>query len=132
MSDPVTDEIMGRVVKIVRTEMEGGMRDAAEGLRGLIAVPVVREKGKVIRSAPGEPPRKDSGKLQASVASTVEVVAGDKIRGVVSTSTPYDKFLNEGTSRMAARPFQMILEERWEQLIENRLDFAVRQAPPQT
>lgn len=53
-------------------------------------------------SAPGEPPHKQTGRLRASVAH--EVDAGS-LRARVGTNVTYGKFLELGTSKMAARPW---------------------------
>jgi hypothetical protein len=71
------------------------MRDEA---KERIGVPVVRQGGKVIRSKPGEPPRRDKGKLQAS-ASAQTINATSTVQASVSVSTPYAKRLNDQMNR---------------------------------
>lgn len=46
-----------------------------------------------IRSKPGEPPRKDKGNLQASIASETIEPTGDVIDSSVSASVPYARRL---------------------------------------
>ena len=53
-------------------------------------------------SKPGEPPRKQRGRLRSSVAVEVDV---DKASGRVGTSLKYGRYLELGTRKMAARPW---------------------------
>ena len=64
-----------------------------------------RKKSKKLRygahpSAPGEPPRKQTGRLLASVAWEVSGLVGR-----VGTNLPYGRWLELGTRLMAARPW---------------------------
>lgn len=52
------------------------------------------------RSAPGEPPRKQTGRLRASVAREV-----DGLTARVGTNVKYGLHLEIGTRHMAARPW---------------------------
>ena len=54
------------------------------------------------RSGPGAPPADPSGRLAASIASTVDPETG---RAAVTASAPEARFLEYGTAKMAARPF---------------------------
>lgn len=54
------------------------------------------------RSRPGEFPHKDFGRLRQSIA---QQHFPDEARSIVGTNLPYGKFLELGTSKMAARPF---------------------------
>lgn len=103
------DSIMSRI----RAGAEVGMRQALELAREeserLQSVPVVRTRGRVIRSRPGQPPRRETGRLQASHRTQIEG-EGDAVRGVLfnvarsERGAPYPAYLERGTSRMAARP----------------------------
>lgn len=56
-----------------------------------------------VASLPGQPPKADTHTLDRQIETTqVEPL---KVR--VSSNAPYSKFLEYGTSRMAARPFMM-------------------------
>ncbi len=55
----------------------------------------------LLRSKPGAPPLKQTGRLRSSVAH--EVVSDDMAR--VGTNVDYGKFLELGTRKMAARPW---------------------------
>lgn len=53
-------------------------------------------------SAPGQPPNRDTGQLDGEIETT-----GDRARQkvFVTSNAPYSRALEEGTSKMAARPF---------------------------
>ena len=51
-------------------------------------------------SRPGEPPKKRTGRLISSIGFRLK-----KNIGIVGSSVVYSKFLELGTSKMAARPF---------------------------
>jgi len=53
-------------------------------------------------SSPGEPPRRRTGRLSGSIAHEVD---WPKLIARVGTNLRYAKFLELGTSKMAARPF---------------------------
>jgi HK97 gp10 family phage protein len=56
------------------------------------------------RSAPGNPPHVDTGRLRQSLQPSV-VRTGNTIRGTVTTNVEYAPYLEYGTSRMQPRPF---------------------------
>lgn len=65
----------------------------------------VKKKGTVygaVVSDPGEPPRKQTGRLRGSVAHEVD---RDKLTARVGTNVVYGRWLELGTSKMAARPW---------------------------
>ncbi len=63
-------------------------------------------------SAPGEPPHRDTGRLRASISHEVDESAKT---ARVGTNVKYGKFLELGTSKMAARPY---LRPTWDRLQE--------------
>ena len=66
-------------------------------------------------SKPGEPPRKQTGRLYASVAWDFK----DYLVSRVGTNVPYGKFLEFGTAIMAARPWlHRALREKQRQINE--------------
>jgi phage gpG-like protein len=106
----------------VRERLAKGLWRAAQAVerraKELLSVPGTaqatglgrRKKGSRIygaaRSAPGEPPRKQTGRLRASVTSEVDEGA---LEARVGTNVPYGKFLELGT---AGRTFG-ILPRPW-------------------
>jgi hypothetical protein len=77
-------------------------------LQKLISVPVDYIRGPrggllVIRSKPGEPPRKETGRYQGSWGDSISV-NGDIIEGSVYSDVIYGSYLVTGTKHMAARP----------------------------
>lgn len=54
-----------------------------------------------VPSAPGQPPNEDTGTLRRNI--TVTQIGPLHVR--VASEAPYSKFLEYGTSQMAARPF---------------------------
>jgi HK97 gp10 family phage protein len=56
-------------------------------------------------SAPGEPPARQTGTLQASITEPQVRKSGNAIVGEMRITAPYAVFLERGTSRMAPRPF---------------------------
>ncbi|NIU01086.1 MAG: hypothetical protein GWN01_09225 [Nitrosopumilaceae archaeon] len=55
-------------------------------------------------SKPGEPPKKVTGQLQRSIIQRV-VVKSKNVFGLIGSTVDKAKFLEFGTTRMAARPF---------------------------
>jgi hypothetical protein len=55
-------------------------------------------------SAPGQPPRRRTGALQRSIVGAVRATVA-RIRVQVSAAAPYARMLQQGTRKMAARPF---------------------------
>lgn len=111
-------EVMKDVMDRVEDVMEGVGRDVSADLKKTISIPVVRQGAKVIRSKPGEPPRKDTGRLYNSVRYVVYRAGVDITNVVITTETPYDVFVN------ATRPFQAIIEAKWEGIINQRIQFS--------
>lgn len=57
-------------------------------------------------SAPGEPPARDTGELQDSVATDQSNVRGRRVKYVqVGVTAKHGAFLEEGTPKMDPRPF---------------------------
>jgi hypothetical protein len=69
---------------------------------------------RVIRSQPGESPRKETGDLQASVQHAVEADA-DVYTLEVYSDCPYAPHLERGTDQIARRP-------AWEPAVEAAID----------
>lgn len=78
-------------------------------------------------SAPGQPPHRRSGALQAAVYSVVEefVDAGPTVTIAYNNSiAPHAKFLASGTSKMAPRPSIALLKEKWRERFPQRMQKA--------
>jgi hypothetical protein len=65
-------------------------------------------------SLPGEAPNQDSGLL----GNNIEVTQPEPLLVEVSSNAPYSAALEEGTSRMAARPFMGPARDRKRQEVE--------------
>lgn len=76
-----------------------------------------KRKTGAVRSAPGEPPRKQTGRLRASVTYEVDE-AGMNAR--VGTNVKYGRYLELGTKRgIAPRPWlRRALAEMWSRVNE--------------
>jgi HK97 gp10 family phage protein len=64
-------------------------------------------------SAPGTPPHRRTGNLRASTFGLPAERAGDLLTGVVDNDAFYATYLENGTSRMAARPFFQPARDKW-------------------
>lgn len=112
----------------IKESLNVGGRLAGKGPRG----------GKLrTHSAPGEPPRKQSGRLQASIGYLVYISKGAKqffldigaIRKVSAGEVVYAEGLELGTSRAAPRPFLAPVVMRHLESWEKKLAAIFRGAP---
>jgi hypothetical protein len=140
MSDPATDEIMRKIASPLSRELLNISDGIVEDVRKAISVPVqilnpltsrkrdnpfgkragIKHGGNVIRSKPGEPPRRETGRLFTSITPTVKV-DGDTFILKVESNTPYDARLEYKMNR----PFMRPAEKRWATLIPPRLTSAI-------
>ena len=72
--------------------------------------------GRGVPSAPGEPPRKQTGYGRASVNRVVDET---RLRGRVGTSTRYMAWLERGTTRIAPRPWLRPAAARTRRAVED-------------
>lgn len=91
-------ELFDRIGKSIEASLKPEMEAMRDDVKDRISVPVDKTTRPWTRSKPGEPPRKDTGRLHAS-ASTQILEAGDVVNGSVSVNTPYAKRLNNEMSR---------------------------------
>lgn len=84
----LTDKLAARLARGLLPAME----DVRTEVQQRISVPVERVGKKVIRSKPGEPPRRDTGRLYTSAAAQV-IDATRQVVGSVSVDTPYARRL---------------------------------------
>lgn len=80
-------------------------------------------------SAPGEPPKSDTGRLVGSIRHQI---ARDGLSAVVGTNLKYGRHLEFGTKRMKARPWLMPTWKKnlsgIKRLIAKRVDAALRRS----
>lgn len=119
-ADAVMLEAITRVVTDTRAEaIRGIQRGPASGR--------VYEKYEPRRthqaSAPGQYPMSDTGRLANSV--DFNLPAPGRFEGMVGTNVVYGRYLEFGTSRMAARPWLMPSFEKAKVGVEKRLRKAI-------
>ena len=76
-------------------------------------------------SAPGEPPKTDTGRLVASIDIETDT---DRLGAAVGTNLRYGKHLEMGTTKMAARPWLFPTFERLKPRILSRIGAAIKAA----
>ena len=81
-------------------EAAGQAKEKAEALQ---SVPVAFVGGVLIRSKPGQPPRRETGRLRRGHRVRIQRDS-DRVIATISNATPYARALEYGTGRMAARP----------------------------
>jgi hypothetical protein len=106
------EDIMAEVRRRLEPVAESLANDVRDDLRETCSVPVVKQGGRTIRSKPGEPPRRETGGYVASILSASST-AGDRVRAQVFTDAELGRWLNFGTSRMAARPHWTEAANKW-------------------
>lgn len=95
-------------------DQSGGL--VADDIRDQISVPVGYRIGPrggvtVIRSKPGEPPRRETGDYQSSIDHQT-ATDGSRVTTSIFTDDPIGGYLENGTSRMAKRPhFKPVFDE---------------------
>jgi len=80
------------------------MRAIADDIKERVSIPVgyrIGPRGGTykIRSKPGEPPRKDTGNLQASITPDT-IVVGDQVAGSIQAKAPYSDPLENQMDRL--------------------------------
>ncbi len=104
------------IVSDLMEPLEGVADAMVETVQEFISINVERQGGRVIRSAPGEHPRKDTGRLYESIQYEIE--RDESIITItIDTDTPYAPFLEFGTSKMAERPIFEGIMERFEPIL---------------
>lgn len=107
-----TDNIMADLRRRRDAAFERLATEVQEDLQELISVKVSRNRGRTIRSRPGEAPRSDTDRYRKSIRQAVNATA-DIITARVFTNSPIGKYLEEGTDTMAARPHWSVIREKW-------------------
>lgn len=92
------NDLFDRISASVERALHPVLDAMAQQVRQRIGVPVDKSKKPWVRSKPGEPPRKDTGQLQAST-NIQSIDANSEIRGSVSVERPYARRLNNEMDR---------------------------------
>lgn len=73
----------------------------------------------IVRSKPGEPPRRETGLLQSSIGYGVQ--SGEIVSLQIDSDCPYSGFLEKGTTHMAQRPYFETVADFWANELPDRL-----------
>lgn len=92
------NDLFDRIPASVERALQPVLDAMAQQVRQRIGIPVDKSKKPWVRSKPGEPPRKDTGQLQAST-NIQSIDANSEIRGSVSVERPYARRLNNEMDR---------------------------------
>ena len=103
------------------TAIERLGQQVADEWKERISVPVEYARGprggrKIIRSEPGEPPRRESGVLWESIAAQTEA-DGYVVTTVIGSDVEYAPYLQEGTFEMFPRPMMPDPDQLQEQFV---------------
>ncbi len=114
------DRLADQVELAVQAAVAVGADDLRREARALLNVP-----GAGAPSAPGEPPRRQTGELRDSLR--VEI-APDRLSATVGTDLDYGAHLEFGTQDMAPRPWLAPAAENARPKTQARIEAAVREA----
>lgn len=114
-AEAVMTETITRVVMDTRT-------NAVQGIQRGPATGAVRRNGSRA-SAPGQFPMSDTGRLANSIDFNLPTAG--RLTGEVGTNVIYGRYLEFGTSRMAARPWLLPSFEKAKVGVEARLKKAI-------
>lgn len=121
LGESFSAQCRGKMYNAVSGSLWALGRDIVAELRDVIGVRVQRVGSEVIRSEPGEPPRRDSSKLYDSLRSHVQRDSATSAALSVSTDVEYAAWLEEGTGRMEARPWWAVTFGRIGPYIKDKL-----------
>jgi hypothetical protein len=109
-------EFEDKIIADIRARAVGAFaslgEEIADDLRETISIPVERIGSSLIRSLPGEPPRKETGGYRLTIEDDTQD-EGDRVRTSIFTDSVIGKYLEYGTSRMAARPHFAEIYEKY-------------------
>lgn len=114
-AEAVMTETITRIVMDTRT-------NAVQGIQRGPATGAVRRNGSRA-SAPGQFPMSDTGRLANSIDFNLPTAG--RLTGEVGTNVIYGRYLEFGTSRMAARPWLLPSFEKAKVGVEARLKKAI-------
>lgn len=80
-------------------------------------------------SSPGEKPHRRNGFLHDQISTSVEQSGPVTLLYVVSLA-PFSAYLENGTSKMEARPFMGPAQEKWAPIVHQRLTEAFSTSAP--
>lgn len=109
-------------VKSRATRVSNALRNAElEVLKGQRSGRIYRKphsRATYQASAPGEPPARRTGALRLHWTMGQESKGDNQVTAYIESNTPYAGYLENGTSRMAARPYVERIKEKAEPEIE--------------
>ena len=116
------DAVMTEVVTNLAVDTQ---REAVQGIQRGPATGAVRPDGSRA-SAPGEYPMSDTGRLANNVVANLPT--SGNISAEVGTNIQYGRYLEFGTSRMAARPWLLPSFNKAKAGVEGKLKRAIERA----
>jgi HK97 gp10 family phage protein len=116
------DAVMTEVVTNLAVDTQ---REAVQGIQRGPATGAVRRDGSRA-SAPGEYPMSDTGRLANNVVANLPT--SGNISAEVGTNIQYGRYLEFGTSRMAARPWLLPSFNKAKAGVEGKLKRAIERA----
>ncbi len=130
IEDHVT-EALKRFSYTQQTEVDHAIRDSVYLLEAEVKKKLSRggrggrlyKNGRSQRSAPGEPPKTDSGRLVGSISHSFSFLYAE-----VGAGVHYAGYLELGTSKMAARPYLAPTLAENEDKIKNLIEQALMRA----
>lgn len=115
-------DLIDQAFDLIRAKLTSAMKvggqHAEEDIAKAISVPVGRDfaGNPNVRSAPGRPPRLDTGQLHGNVEHTI-ISTDNSVGFVVASSRPdtpdVPRDLEEGSARVAPRPYMVPARERF-------------------
>jgi hypothetical protein len=113
MNEDAVEKMKRDIREAAKAAMMEYLEKEVETTREALSIPVGREKGRIIRSNPGENPRKEEGDLQKSIQQEV-IEEGGEIVGDFFTTDEKAPWLNFGREdgSLAPRPFWDFAKQR--------------------
>lgn len=115
MSDDFVQDAMDKLLVAGEVALNIARIDVLADLQNAVAVPVEEIGGRIIRSVPGEPPRRETGALLDGLDAVVSESGPDEITLEVTSSVPYSARLEK------TRPFMGPAFERMERTLPDRV-----------
>jgi len=115
---------LGRLAPVLRRELARAVVLGAQEVRDE-ARDLLSQSGANGPSAPGEPPRRDTGRLRDSIFARL---LGDGLTAQVGTGLDYGGHLEFGTRRISARPWLQPVFTRMKPRLKARIARAARTA----